>query len=117
MGQVTAPFLIMVVNINGYDWEIVWTHCCEDLSRSDGSLTLGVTDTGLKTIFIHDKLNENMNQKVLIHELVHAWIFSYGIYIPLEQEEFICSFIDTYGIDIMNMADEVLCTGYCRSAR
>lgn len=107
----------MQVIINGYEWELIWTHNQKDLSRSDGSLTLGVTDTKTMCIYIYDKLSVEMNQKVLIHELVHAWIFSYGIYIPLDQEEFICSFIDTYGIDIMDKADEILCTGYCRTAR
>lgn len=104
----------MIIEINGYGWELVWTHNQKDLSRSDGSLTLGVTDTGTMSIYIYDRLSESMNQKVLIHELVHAWIFSYRIYIPIEQEEFICSFIDTYGLDIINMVEDVLCKCYCR---
>lgn len=106
----------MKISINGYDWEIVYTHNREDLSRSDGTITLGVTDRNVMCIFLHDKLKGKLLRKVLTHELVHAWIFSYGIYLDLEQEEFICCFIDTYGEDIINKADELLCIGICRTA-
>lgn len=106
----------MRVYINGYRWNVVYTHSRPDLSRSDGTLTLGVTDRNTMCIYIYDKLSEYMRRKVLIHELVHAWIFSYGIYLDLEQEEFVCSFVDTYGTDIINKADELLCVGTCRTA-
>lgn len=106
----------MKVYINGYKWNVVYTHSRPDLSRSDGALTLGVTDRNTMCIYIYDKLSEYMERKVLIHELVHAWIFSYSIYLDLEQEEFVCSFIDTYGTDIINKADELLCVGTCRTA-
>ena len=106
----------MTVNVNGYEWKIIYTHNKKDLSRSDGSLTLGVTDLNVMSIFLYDKLVGDLKRKVLIHELVHAWIFSYGIIVPLEWEEFMCSFIDSYGLDIINTADYLLCSGYCNIA-
>lgn len=98
----------MVVNINGYKWTIVYTHNKRDLSRNDGTLTFGVTDNRKMCIYLYDRLSLYMRQKVLTHELVHAWIFSYGIYLSVKQEEFICSFIDTYGRDIIAQVDSLL---------
>ena len=109
-------FGIMKININGYDWNIIYTHNRKDLSRSDGSITLGVTDRSVLCIYLYDKLQGYMLRKVLVHELVHAWIFSYDIYLSVEQEEFVCRFIDTYGDDIFSKADELLCMGLCRTA-
>ena len=110
------PFSYMTININGYKWNVVYTHNREDLSRSDGSVTLGVTDRSVLCIYLYDKLQGHMLRKVLVHELVHAWIFSYDIYLSVEQEEFVCRFIDTYGDDILSKADELLCMGLCRTA-
>ena len=98
----------MKIIINGIVWQIKYTHDCYDLSRDDGTITWGVTDRSTKEIFIYDRLAPYMRQKVLTHELVHAWIFSYGIYLSVEDEEFICSFIDTHGRDIIMQADSAL---------
>lgn len=105
----------MSVTINGYVWEIIYTHNDNDLMRSDGTITLGVTDLNTMCIYIYDHLSKYMQQKVMTHELVHAWIFSYGIYLSVDEEEFICSFIDTHGRDIIKQADQILCTGVCKA--
>ena len=104
--------MYMKIIVNGIVWKIKYTHNRYDLSRDDGTLTWGVTDRSTQEIFIYDRLSPYMRQKVLTHELVHAWIFSYGIYLDVEQEEFVCSFIDTYAREIIAKADEVLANTY-----
>ena len=47
-------------------------------------------------------------RKVLLHEVCHATMFSYGIHIPIEQEEFICDFVATYGDGVFDIVDNVL---------
>lgn len=98
----------MQIEVNGYKWYIKYTHDSYDLRRSDGTITLGVTDIPLKTVFIYDGLSQRMRSKVLVHELVHVWMFSYGYYLSIDEEEFVCSFIDTYGRSIIESADRIL---------
>lgn len=107
----------MYININGIDWNVVRVNPYNiNLFNNDGTLTIGMTDTYLKTIFINDKLKGLLLRKVLIHELVHAWIFSYGIILTKQQEEFMCDFIATNSDDILNKVDELICTTYFRVA-
>lgn len=86
----------------------MYTHNPEELKRSDGTITLGVTDILLRTVFVYDRLSKDMRSKVLIHELAHVWMFSYGIHLSIREEEFVCSFVDTYGRDIIESADAIL---------
>ena len=97
--------------INGIEWNIVLTTNSKELERSDGSVTLGVTDLNLRTIFLWRGLKGKLFRKVLIHELSHAFIFSYDYYLTLEEEEFLCSFVDTYAEDILNEANRLILEG------
>lgn len=49
-----------------------------------------------------------MLRKVVIHELSHAFVFSHEYELSLDEEEFLCSFIDTYAIDILSMTDNII---------
>lgn len=80
----------------------------DDLRREDGTVTFGVTDNRQMCIYVYAGLSDYMREKVLTHELVHAWIYSYGIMLSVQQEEMICSFIDTYGRSIIAQADQLL---------
>lgn len=101
----------MKTTINNIEWEIVLTTDSEYLKRSDGSITLGVTDLNVTTIYLWKNLRGQLFRKVLIHELSHAFIFSYGFYLTIDEEEFLCSFIDTYAEDIIHEADSLIFRG------
>ena len=98
----------MGININGVEWSIVFTSDSENLKRPDGSITLGVTDINCKTIFIWVGLKDSLLKKVIIHELCHAFVFSHNHVLPLDEEEFLCSFVDTYAIDVLSITNEIL---------
>lgn len=104
----------MFVCINNICWEIVFTNDCDNLRRNDGSLTIGITDGLDCKIYIFNKLKGPLLKKVLIHELTHAYMFSYNYYLTLDEEEFVCSFIDTYGEEILNNTDYILNKGVDR---
>lgn len=106
--EICSHFFIMKININNYSWDIIYTSEINNLKRSDGTITLGVTDINLMSIFIYSNLNNYMRSKVLIHELTHAYMFSYNYYIPIDQEEFICSFVENYAKDIISQCDYIL---------
>lgn len=96
--------------INGIEWTLQFVPGTDEkLMRSDGVLTLGVTDANLRTIFISDRLTGNLLYKVICHELCHCFCFSYGIYIDLRTEELIADFLATYGCEVFAIADEILC--------
>lgn len=78
------------------------------LKRSDGSQTIGVTDRNTQTVYIAEALKGRLLEKVLTHEVCHCAIFSYGIYLTLEQEEKLCDFVATYGNEIFSITDKLI---------
>lgn len=106
----------MFFTINGTDWRVQYENPLSDeLKRSDGTISLGVTDRNTHTIYLSDKLQGFMERKVLIHEVCHAICMSYDVYLPIEQEEILCDFVATYGDEVFGIVDMVL--GAVRSDR
>lgn len=77
------------------------------LLRSDNVYSIGVCDNNTKTIYINNKLDGKLLDKVILHELTHAFIFESGIYFDDETEEVICDFMANYGNDVLSIADDV----------
>lgn len=99
----------MEFSVNGIKWKIEYVKPNSDLlRRSDGVLVLGVTDNNEKTVYINNRLSGRLLTKVITHEIVHCFCFSYGIIVPIETEELIADFVATYGEDVLEVADEVL---------
>lgn len=99
----------MTVKIHSTLWKVCFVSAKDNmLMRSDGSISVGVTDNRTKTIYISDVLQGRFLEKVVTHELVHAFSFSYGIYIPVDIEEQIADFLATYGREVFNVADRLL---------
>ena len=96
----------MGFNINGIWWNIKYTvPYSKDLLRSDGTLSVGVTDYEQNTIFINNRLRGQFLKKVLTHEICHACMFSYGVILDIDTEEIVCDCIATYGKEIIDIAD------------
>lgn len=80
--------------------------------------TYGMTKDQAMRIYISDVLSGQELETVLIHELGHAALFSYGL-LPdihkavkrqywMEAEEWVCNFIADYGMRIFSIAYEVM---------
>lgn len=94
--------------INGIQWKIVFVHPNSgELHRTDGSLTVGMTDWGKRCVFLSDALRGAFLRKVFIHEVCHCAVFSYGISLDIQQEEFLCDFIASYGDEIFAVVDDM----------
>ena len=69
MGAMLIAFLgvdYMIFTVNGNNWILQYARPnSEELRRSDGVYTLGVTDTSTKTVSIADNLSDRMPAKVL----------------------------------------------------
>ena len=76
--------------------------------RSDGSFTIGMTDGNARKIYIFDGLNAEKLEQVLSHEICHAICFSYDIFLPIEQEEFLCEFVSKHGREVFYLLDDFL---------
>lgn len=95
--------------INGIRWHISFVEPYSNyLRRSDGSLTVGVTDFPKKTVFLSNLLKGTFLRKVTAHELTHCFCFSYSIVLDIEEEERMADFIATYGEELIYLLDDVM---------
>ena len=94
--------------INGISWKIKFTYPWDNVFKlKNGQYTIGMCDNNTKTIYLAQNLEGSLLKKVLCHEIVHAAMFSYGIYLSLDQEEVIADIIATYGDEIIQITDKV----------
>jgi hypothetical protein len=77
------------------------------LTRSDGEYVLGACDNAEKTIWVRDDLTGRMLDKVLLHEITHAFCFEYHVTFDIDTEEIICDYIATYARNIINTTDKI----------
>ncbi len=95
--------------INGITWNIKFVEPYSNyLRRSDGSLTCGVTDYPMRTVFLSELLKGAFLRKVTAHELTHCFCFSYDIVLDIEEEERMADFIATYGEELIYLLDDVM---------
>lgn len=95
-------------NINNEEWYIKFVpYNHEMLYRSDGSSTIGTCDDITKTIYLNNTLYGYLLKKVLCHEITHAAMFSYDVYLTLEQEELLADLMATYGSEIIDIANKM----------
>lgn len=100
----------MIFKVNGTIWHVEYKKpYADDLKRSDGTYTIGMTDGNTHCIYVLDTLRGALLRKVLIHEICHAICMSYDIYLPIEQEEVLCDFVATYGEEVFYILDMILC--------
>lgn len=99
----------MNFTVNGHTWLLQFVRpSSENLRRSAGSYTFGVTDNNVKTVFIIDNASEYMTDKILLHELSHVHAMEYDYSIPIEVEEIVCDFLSLYGRSVVYMVDDLM---------
>lgn len=102
--------------INNIPWKIKPVkNADKGLKTGDGKYTIGMTDWNNRTIYLNENLSGTLLYNVLCHEIVHAFMFSYNLYLDYEQEEKMANFIADYGKEIVNNTDSILwelCYGY-----
>ena len=99
-----------MITINGEEWRVLLVSPSHpSLLRSDNIATLGCCDDSEKTIYIDETVNDFYLKKVLCHELTHAAMFSYNIYLDIEQEEMLADLMATFGQEIIQMTNDAFC--------
>lgn len=95
--------------VNGIEWDLSLVEPYSgNLKRSDNTITLGVTDNNAKTIYINNRLSDDMFDKVLCHELVHVYSFENDCDIDIQTEEIIANFMSLFGRDIIYLLDDLV---------
>ena len=99
----------MKFTVNNQEWKLCFVNPnSKNLMRSDGSITLGMTDNNVKTVFINNRLNNYMTDKVLCHELTHVYAFSFDYFIDIQTEEIVADFLSLFGRDIIYLLDDII---------
>ena len=88
------------------------------LCDQNGNYTLGVTDPNTLTVYLSSALSEDDKIRVLLHELGHCAIYSFGLKQDIERmvkpewrdyaEEWICNYVADYARFIFESAYQVL---------
>lgn len=92
--------------INGEIWYIEYVPANDIiLLRPDGVYTVGVCDDITKTIYLSEELYGDFLKKVLAHEITHAAMFSYNVFLTYDQEELVADLIATFGEEIIEITN------------
>ena len=92
--------------INGEWWTIVLVMPYDvALLMPNGKYALGACNDDTKTIYISNALYDEMFEQVLCHELVHASMFAYSIWLEHHEEELIAEIISVFGEEIIDITD------------
>lgn len=95
-------------NINGIDWMIKKVSSNHPkLQRNNGLYALASCDDITKTIYISENVSDWKLKKVLCHEITHAAMFSYQVYMTVDQEELVADLIATYGEEIIEVTNRI----------
>lgn len=104
--------------MNGYLWKVYKVPENSQYLMSRDGMTVATTDPNTLCIYLSENLYGDFLQRVLIHELGHCTLFSFGLIDDIhrmvkkrhwiEAEEWVCNFIADYGSHIFSIAYSVL---------
>lgn len=109
--------------INGYLWRVIFVE--QDsayLVDRTANKRVATTDPSTLCVYLSKELSGSFLRTVLIHELGHCVMFSYGLSPAIhsfvrpdrwiEAEEWVCNFVADYGDDILHIADRILSSSF-----
>ena len=105
--------------MNGYLWHVKTVNPNHPalIDRTD-TRRVATTDPKTMTVYISSELSGPFRTTVVIHELGHCAMLSYGLLddihravLPkywVDAEEWVCNFVADYGMEIFNAAYDIL---------
>jgi hypothetical protein len=94
--------------INNISWAVHFVPPFFYILKTDnGGYTLGACVKDNHTIYIANNLSLEKTKKVLCHEITHAAMFSYDVFLTLDQEELLADLIATYGNEIIEVTNKI----------
>lgn len=99
----------MKFTVSNQKWNLVFVNPNNNnLKRSDGSITIGMTDNNEKTVYVNNRLNEYLTDKVICHELTHVFAFEFDYFMDIQTEEIVADFMSLYGRRIVYLLDDLV---------
>lgn len=77
----------MIIKIHGLEWAVNFVPYEHERLEMDGVQCMGVTYFSDLEIYINQELDKTVMRQTVIHELVHAFMFSYGIHVEHNNKE------------------------------
>lgn len=97
----------MKIKIHNDIWKVKLTDANRKKMTPDKNhYNLGLTEYDRLVINIRTGLAESVARSTVIHELVHAFKFSYGN--QVEGEEQMCDFFGVHGDEIIMLTDQIM---------
>ena len=94
--------------VNGVRWRVRLVSPAHPLLLTPWRThALGVCDKTTQTIYIDKTLPSQKLKEVLCHELVHAFMFSYGVDLSYDEEEMVAELMAKYGNDIVKKTNVI----------
>lgn len=99
---------MMEFDVNGLTWTIEQVNDnTVELNNEEGTFA-GVTDYLNLHISIRNGMAAVVTRRTVIHELVHCFIWSYGIYTERYDNEQVCYFCENHLDHILEIADRYM---------
>lgn len=76
------------------------------MNPDEGHYNLGLTEYDKLVINIRNGMPRSVTRSTVIHELTHAFCFSYANVV--NEEEAMCDFFGIHGDEIIHLADQVM---------
>lgn len=97
----------MKIKIHKDIWKVKLTDGSKKkMTPDEDHYNRGLTEYSKLLINIRTGLAESVARSTVIHELVHAFLFSYGNLV--EGEEQMCDFFGVHGDKIIQLADQIM---------
>lgn len=101
----------MVIKINGLKWTVKNVNPdSPELKLSNGNICFGVTEYVPQKISMRDDMSKELYRQTLIHELLHAYTFSFGVHLYANEntEEPIADFVGSHLDGIHDHANKIM---------
>ena len=105
----------MQIVINGLKWKVFNADPeSPKLKNSRDIECFGITSYPRLTIYLRNDQAPELYRQTLIHELVHAYAFSFGVHLYADDdtEESICDFFGALGDKIITHANQIMAKLY-----
>nr|DAY03329.1 MAG TPA: PORTAL PROTEIN [Caudoviricetes sp.] len=93
---------------NNLSWNIDFVNEDKSLMNSDNGMYFGLTEYKSQQISIRTGLSKEMTRETVIHELVHCFLFSFGVcgFTSLNEEQ-VCNFVGSHLDKIYDITEKV----------
>lgn len=97
----------MIIKINNIPWIVKMVkRDNKNMNPTTDEMYLGLCNYEASTIRIRKGMTKEVTRQTLIHELVHAFLFSHGI--SVNGDEAMCDFIGSHADSIIKIANEIM---------